>query len=74
MNKLTEWISVKDALPADGQEVLIYPEVDFCGDINCACFSGGAFAVEWEDSHQCGTSVVSPTHWMAYPQPPKGEV
>ena len=68
---MSKWISVKDGMPNEGQEVLIYPEVQMCGDINTAYIHNGKFLVIWEDSYQSGEDEVRPTHWMDYPPPPK---
>jgi len=58
-----EWISVKDRLPEDGQEVLAY-----WGDWNTVIdtYSG----VEWIKGKSFGAFT---THWMPLPNPPKGE-
>ena len=67
-----DWISVKDRLPDNVEEVLIYcPE--FCEEIKQATWCGEDFFVERQDL------IVEPapngycTHWMPLPEPPKGE-
>ena len=57
-----EWISVKDRLPEQGQEVIVY--------------SGGVlkptvFAYQFWNKHYDSWARI--THWMPLPQPPKGE-
>lgn len=61
-----EWISVKDRLPEDNKEVLIY-----CGSYH---------ELGWYESNNkswrsdflgCCTDDV--THWIPLPEPPKGE-
>ena len=66
------WISLKERLPDNVEEVLIYcPE--FCEKIKQATWCGEDFFVEREDL------IVEPapngycTHWMPLPEPPKGE-
>lgn len=66
------WISVKDRLPDEGEDVLIYcPE--FLEDIRKAFYTEGDFYIEKEDL------IVEPapngycTHWQPLPNPPKGE-
>lgn len=66
------WISVKDKLPDECEDVLIYcPE--FVEEIKRALYTEGDFFVEKDDL------IVKPapngycTHWMHHPKPPKGE-
>lgn len=66
------WISVKDRLPDECEEVLIYcPE--FLEEIRKALYTDGDFYIEKEDL------IVKPapngycTHWQPLPNPPKGE-
>ena len=72
-----DWISVTDRLPDNYQEVLIYPEAQFCGDRSTAFYEcteqtlSGKFIVNWEDSYQTYNDEVKPTHWMPYPDPPR---
>ena len=66
---MQEWISVKDRLPEQGQQVLIYSRYDFC---EVALYIGipGKWRVTWNHDMLDADSV---THWMPLPQPPKGE-
>ena len=57
-----EWISVKDRLPEQGQEIIVY--------------SGGVlkptvFAYQFWNKHYDSWARI--THWMPLPEPPKGE-
>jgi hypothetical protein len=63
---MTEWISVKDRLPAKHECVLIYDSV--CHNIY----------MEWRDddldvwfSEEYLPDFVYVTHWMPLPEPPK---
>ena len=66
------WISVKDKMPDEGKEVLIYcPE--FLEEIRKVFYTEGDFYAEREDL------IIRPapngycTHWQPLPEPPKGE-
>ena len=66
------WISVKDKMPDEGKEVLIYcPE--FLEEIRKGFYTEGDFYAEREDL------IIRPapngycTHWQPLPEPPKGE-
>lgn len=65
-----KWIRVKDNMPDEGEEVLIYcPE--FLEEIRKAFYTEGNFYAEKEDL------IVKPapngycTHWQPLPKPPK---
>lgn len=64
---MAEWISVKDKLPEDDRNVLVYDDHDI------------QFWVAWHDEchnnwyTQEGDRVYGVTHWMPLPQLPKGE-
>lgn len=67
------WISVKDKMPDECQEVLIYcPE--FLEEIRKAFYTEGDFYVDKEDL------IVKPapngycTHWQPLPEPPKENI
>lgn len=64
--KPTEWISVEDALPEVGEDVLLYSKEDDKIDIghysNMFC---RFFLRKFEDGNV--------THWMPLPDAPKGE-
>ena len=64
---MAEWISVKDRLPEEGIDVLVYDD-----DTNM-------FLIAWYDktldkwlSTDIGR-LFGVTHWMSLPEPPKGE-
>ncbi len=66
---MAEWISVKDRLPNEGQEVLCYGGGNLMNvyiylDDDC-----------WEDEYGYWETAESEgiTHWMPLPEPPKGE-
>ena len=58
---MSEWISVKDRLPEDGLEVLV-----FCDGRICVM---DMYGTDWwcEGYHWDGDR---PTHWMPLPEPP----
>ena len=60
-----KWISVKDRLPENEQNVLVADN----GFIAVWTFYGDY----WEDSHGWWQEFDEVTHWMPLPQPPKGE-
>jgi protoheme ferro-lyase len=67
-----KWVKVKDGMPDEGEEVLIYcPE--FLEEIRKAFYTEGDFYVDKEDL------IIKPapngycTHWQPLPKPPKGE-
>jgi len=60
-----QWISVKDRLPEDVSEVLIA----FGGGVSIACYGG-----DWRHPVYPMLPLLSVTHWMPLPQPPKEEV
>jgi hypothetical protein len=65
----SEWISVNDRLPEDGEIVLV------CGS------RGGVYTAvlnkpgQYNGWHKLNSKshYCNPTHWMPLPQPPKGE-
>lgn len=70
MSKMVDvngWISVKDRLPEEDQEVLIY---DWPFRFTCLFWKSRESAFQWELSN--GRNC-NPTHWMPLPQPPKEE-
>ena len=62
-----EWISVKDRLPEEKANCIVYYKHAFCEDENhvgiCVCFYDG-------DEFQMD-SLHEVTHWMPIPKPPK---
>jgi hypothetical protein len=61
-----QWISVKDRLPEDGEEVLVFEE----GTISTNCFSHYRVAPHRWDLYPSGFSC-NPSYWMELPAPPK---
>lgn len=63
-----KWISVKDSLPIDDEDVLVYNCEDgiSTGYFNKQEFRGWSTHYEW-------VPYMSPTHWMPLPEPPKIE-
>ena len=61
---MSEWISVEDRWPSDGELVI----VDLYGDSTIAWYSSktGSFLSEPK-----GLSIGSVRHWMPLPEPPK---
>lgn len=57
---MSEWISVKDRLPEDG-DVLVFDGIS----IGILVFENEVF---WEDDYP-----THPTHWMPLPDPPRVE-
>ena len=57
-----EWISVKDMLPEQGQEVIVY---------SGSVLKPTVFAYQFWNKHYDSWARI--THWMPLPQPPKGE-
>ena len=60
-----QWISVKDRLPEEGQDVLVFDE----GTISVKSLS--SYTHKWhpyENGFDC-----EPSHWMPLPAAPKGE-
>lgn len=61
----SKWISVKDRLPEEDGDYLIYVTVPFTGSkfMTVMHYEKDAYSQIWMDT----------THWMPLPQPPKGE-
>jgi hypothetical protein len=71
---MTEWISVKDTLPHDGQKCLFYTKSDFylCQIIS-GVFKIGKFIYIQNSVPDCGCSGINikdVTHWMSLPEFP----
>lgn len=71
---MTNWISVEDRLPENGQEVFIHPPADFGFDQHAAVYDNG-----FQSEDYCrdeGVLFVDVTHhvnfWMPLPAPPEG--
>ena len=75
-----EWISVKDRLPEEGVEVLIYCNPDIVQAVFSVGYWKGSFDVTdymndgfVPDRRICkqGSDYDYVTHWMPLPEPPK---
>lgn len=65
---VAEWVSVKDRLPKDGQDVLAYLNDGEETRIAPCNYSNGV----WFDSvMNCAVVLQDVTHWMPLPPPPK---
>ena len=69
---MSDWISVKDRVPEEGEYVLILEPIDkeileYQERFNVAHWLDGMGWIDW-----CADDV-SPTHWMPLPEPPKPE-
>jgi hypothetical protein len=65
---MSEWISVKDRLPENGQRVLCYNKYMYVKDYDCVFYDGD---FNWTGS-RIG-QIEGVTHWMPLPKPPKGK-
>ena len=63
-----EWISVKDGLPEEWTDVLVFSRFGF---IETAVYTGahGKWRIGWNGDMLEADSI---THWMPLPEPPKG--
>lgn len=81
---MTEWISVKNAVPPDNREVLVLHHITDCDyppSISIGwrvVFKNGR--IKWKYNEWCGTSILcienekgfnTLTHWMPLPEAPK---
>lgn len=78
---MSEWISVKDRLPeeGDGTVLVCLPDMEpynlkehfvnakHDGRVRTAFWSGK----RWFLGDVCGLFKINPTHWMPLPQPPE---
>lgn len=62
---MSEWISVEDGLPKDGEEVLIYIGNQQLVAEKCKVFG----FVDAMDREALRLDMI--THWMPLPEPPK---
>jgi hypothetical protein len=66
-----EWISVKDRLPDEDEDVLAFGYYHETFQ-TLICHYRSDFKGQWFTS-VAGQQVYEVTHWMPLPQPPKGE-
>lgn len=66
---MSEWISVKDKLPDDGQQVLAYytgvEEIDEPPKVRTTFYFG------FNNGFSCVKHYGSVSHWMPIPEPPE---
>ena len=62
--KKHRWVSVKDRLPEDEEEVLIY-EV---GEMYIATYTIKHFFTDFNEDN---VAIHHPSHWMSLPEPPE---
>ena len=64
------WISVKDKLPQDGDEILFYDEG---GVVYVANYYNETNAFHEHNADHDGVSAINETvtHWMPFPEPPQ---
>lgn len=65
---MSEWISVKDRLPDENQEILAFPSVTFSNTsyVGHGAHQGKAFIYDWLDD-----STWKFSYWMPFPKPPE---
>ena len=68
------WISVKDRLPDEWEDTIVYRKSEMCGDfVSCGYwFKDKNDEMVWSVGDVKGPSVIAPTHWRPLPAPPKG--
>lgn len=65
---MSEWISVDDRLPDDG-EYLVCCDTDDGQYVTAMEFNGKDWLIDNEPTY-CTSYYISPTHWMRLPEPP----
>ena len=75
---MSEWISVSDRLPEEGESVWVYdkkPSIEYGRDVHTAMMMEFGFGVRWlaGDDGETDPQDINPTHWMPItrPEPPK---
>lgn len=71
-----EWISVKDRLPEQFQEVLCYSEdKEYYVAVYSknTCIREPGYYYLWNSGHCCGRGKSDATYWMPLPEEPKGD-
>lgn len=67
---MSEWISVKDRLPQNADEVLVAVE----GCVYYCYYRNGKFVFEaYSSCGDCDDEYYNATHWQPLPQPPQGD-
>lgn len=67
---MSEWISVKDRLPENGQQVIIFGQGSKGDYFSDALFESDSFLLFHPDNDEYCVDT-SPTHWMPLPDAPK---
>lgn len=79
---MSEWISVKDRLPNNSGDYLVWPDgkyhghevrftvYEFKGDYDTIPCNSFYYASPDDCSGSCNLHVIEPTHWMPLPDPP----
>jgi hypothetical protein len=70
-----KWISVKDRLPDNNQEILVYSNTLEAKEVRkltpYACYYYDGFMSYGDNLSQQWLSTITITHWMPLPEPPK---
>lgn len=70
----TQWISVKERLPDNGEDVVLRFDNPLGGDAYRTGILVGVKEKMWHMPHLEHEITGKPTHWMPLPQPPKERV
>lgn len=65
---MSEWISVDDAQPSEGESVLVFDERETHSKIYTMQF--GEYSLACIRGEEFSESFVGITHWMPLPEPP----
>ena len=66
---MSEWISVGDAQPSEGESVLVFDERETHSKIYTMQFS--CYSLACIRGEEFSESYVGITHWMSLPEPPE---
>lgn len=75
-----KWISVKERVPYDDKQVLIFGDLDYDtdGENGIRCIRTGTFSKKESPEYQwftipsqcCGDHMINVSHWMPLPEKP----